>query len=233
VHLLVDDAETRAILLFLEAFRDADVLARAARRAFAAGKPGIAFKVGRSAAGRAVAATPAGASGGDARPARACLRADGTLRVDHFEALIETAQLVLGHRPPAGRRLGVVTVSGGAAAMVLDRLGLAGIEAAPPPPAMVDRLAARRIRIHPSPVIDLPMGRADGGSYAAVLDVLLASEHCDVVLAVLGSNATHAPQSVRERILAAKRGAKPLAVFAAPRARRALALLQAHGVAAF
>lgn len=77
------------------------------------------------------------------------------------------------------------------------------------------------------------MGRADDGAYAAVLDALLASDHCDLVLAVQGSNAAFAPESVRSRILAAKRGEKPLAVFVGPRAERALLLLQEHGVAGF
>ena len=46
VDLLVDDPETKAILLFIEAVRDGAVLAAASRRAFAAGKPGIAYKLG-------------------------------------------------------------------------------------------------------------------------------------------------------------------------------------------
>jgi acyl-CoA synthetase (NDP forming) len=232
-HLLVDDADTRAILLFLETFRDADVLGEAARRAFEAGKPVIAFKVGRSAVGQEVAATHTGALAGDDRIAEAFFRAHGILRVDVFEALFETAALVLGHRPPVGRRVGALTVSGGAAAMVVDRLGVSGIELVPPPAHVVAKLAARHVRIPRAPMVDLPMGRADDGAYAGVLDALLASDHCDLVLAVQGSNATFAPDSVRSRILAAKRGEKPLAVFVGPRAERALLLLQEHGVAGF
>jgi acyl-CoA synthetase (NDP forming) len=117
--------------------------------------------------------------------------------------------------------------------MVVDRLGAAGIELARAPAHAIERLADAGVRIKPAPVIDLPMGRADDGAYAAVLGELLVSDHCDLVLAVQGSNATYIPESVRERILAAKRGAKPLAVFAGPRAERALALLHEHGVAAF
>jgi acyl-CoA synthetase (NDP forming) len=233
VQLLVDDPETQAILLFLEALRDAAALARAARNAFQAGKPIIAFKVGRSAAGREAAATHTGVIAGSDAAADAFFRAHGILRVTVFEALLETAQLVLGHRPPKRRRVAAVTVSGGAAAMVVDRLGIAGIEVVPPPAEVTARLASQHIRAGAAAVIDLPMGRADGGAYATVLNALLASEHCDVVLAVQGSNAAHMPESIHERVLAATRGAKPLAVFAAPRANEALALLQRQAVAAF
>src|SRR3954466_593048 len=47
-HMMVDDPKTNAILLFMETLRDSERLARAARRAHAAGKPVIAYKLGRS-----------------------------------------------------------------------------------------------------------------------------------------------------------------------------------------
>ncbi len=233
VDLLVDDADTRVVLLFLEALRDAPQLARAARRAFDAGKPVIALKLGRSSIGRALSASHTGAMAGEDDVADAFFRAHGILRVDVFEALFEAAQLVSGQRPPSGRRVAALTVSGGGAALVVDRLGMAGIEIVAPPPELIARLAAERIRIGDSPLIDLPMGRADGGAYARILQALLASDHCDAVLAVQGSNATYLPDSIQERILAARPGAKPLAVFLGPRADTALAMLQAHGVAGF
>ena len=46
--LLVDDAHTETILLFMETIRDADKLAHAARRAYASGKRVIVYKLGRS-----------------------------------------------------------------------------------------------------------------------------------------------------------------------------------------
>ena len=113
VHLLVDDPDTRAILLFLEAFRDAPVLGAAARRAFEAGKPVIALKLGRSTVGREIATTHTGAMAGADDVAEAFFRANGIIRVDIFEALFETAQLVLDRRPPKGRRVAGRTSTSG------------------------------------------------------------------------------------------------------------------------
>jgi acyl-CoA synthetase (NDP forming) len=233
VHLLVDDPDTRAILLFLEAFRDAPVLGAAAKRAFEVGKPVIALKLGRSAIGREIATSHTGAMAGADEVAAAFFRAHGIIRVEIFEALFETAQLILGHRPPKSRRVAALTVSGGAAAMVIDRLGLADIEVVPPTPEIIARLAASKIRISDAPLTDLPMGRAEGGAYAAILDALMNADHCDAVVAIQGSNATYRPEVVRERILAARLGNKPLAVFLGPRADQALRILQDEGVAAF
>lgn len=231
--LLVDDPDTRAILLFLEALRNAPRLAAAARRAFDAGKPVIAYKLGRSRASRELALTHTGASTSIEDVADAFFRDHGILRVNVFEALFEMPNLVLGHRPARSHRLATVTVSGGGAAMVLDALGDAPLERVAPPPEVVAALASQKIRIAGSSVIDLPMGRADAGAYASVLRALLGSPHCDLVLAVQGSNATYMPESVRERILAAAPMCKPLAVFLGPRAPEACRILQAYGVAAF
>lgn len=233
VDCMVDDPDTRCILLFLEAFRDAPRLGAAARRAFEAGKPVIAFKLGRSAVGRQIATTHTGAIAGADDVANAFFRDHGILRVETFEALFETAQLVTGYRPPKGKRVAVVTVTGGAAAMVVDRLGLSGIEVAAPTPQVIARLAAQGISISDAPLTDMPMGRAEGPVYPEILNALLESDHCDAVVAVQGSTASHKPESVRTRVLAARLGGKPLANFLGPSANEALDILQQAGAAGF
>ena len=231
--LLVDDPDTGAILLFLETFRDAEQLARAARRAFAAGKPMIAYKLGRSDVGRRAAASHTGAMVGSDDTARAFFRAHGILRVDMMETLFELPQLVLGYRPPAGRRVAVVTGTGGAAAMVADRLGVLGADVVPPSHAMIEKLKGQGITVNDAVITDIPMGGSDRGAYTAILSALLASDHCDAVVSVIGSSAMTNPNVIADRVLKAEPKSKPLAVFLAPRADNGLLLLQQHGVASF
>ena len=69
-------------MLFLETIRDADRLAHAARRAFAAGKPVIVYKLGRSKVGQQAAASHTGAVAGADAVADAFFRAHGMIRVD-------------------------------------------------------------------------------------------------------------------------------------------------------
>jgi acyl-CoA synthetase (NDP forming) len=232
--LLVDDPDTKAILLFLETFRDAAALANAARRAVDAGKPVIAYKLGRSSVGRAAATSHTGAMTGPDELASAFFRAHGILRVETMEGLFETPQLVLGHQPPKGKRVAVLTGTGGAAAMIVDRLGVIGAEVVGPPPQVIAQLQTKGIAVSDAPLTDIPMGGSTRGRYAAVLSALLASDHCDAVVSVIGSSAQSDPQVIVERVLEAQhRDAKPLAVFLAPRADEALLRLQAQGVAAF
>src|SRR5205085_8156432 len=133
VELLVDDADTKVIALFLETVRDAERLARAARKAHAAGKPIVAYKLGRSALGEELARTHTGALAGMDVALDAYFRGCGIVRVDLLETLIEIAPLLAG-RKPAGltrpAKVAVVTTTGGGAASVVDRLGLPGIELA-------------------------------------------------------------------------------------------------------
>jgi acetate---CoA ligase (ADP-forming) len=233
--LLVDDAQTRAILLFLETVRDAKRIEHAARRAFAAGKPVIAYKLGRSSAGEALARSHTGALAGDDRAADAFFAACGILRVRNFEALIETAQLAIGQRPPRGKRVAAMTTTGGGAAVVADPLGVAGAQLVAPPPALAERIRALDVRVSDSPLIDLTLAGTRANVYGPVLEALLASEHCDAVLAAVGSSAQFHPQLAIEPILEARRKhpGKALAVFLAPEAPASLQLLTQAGVAAF
>lgn len=232
-ELLVADPDTRAILLFLETFRDAERLAGAARHAFDAGKPVIAYKLGRSEVGRRAATSHTGAIVGADELADAFFRAHGILRADMLESLFELPQLVLGRAPPADRRVAVLTGTGGAAAMVADRLGVLGAEVVPPPPALIERLRESGIPIGDAPITDLPMGRSEGGVYTTVLSALLESDHCDAVVSVIGSSSQNT-QTLVERVFEAEgRDRKPLAVFLAPRAEEGLLALQEKGIAGF
>jgi acyl-CoA synthetase (NDP forming) len=77
------------------------------------------------------------------------------------------------------------------------------------------------------------MGRSEGGAYTAILSALLASDHCDAVVGVIGSSSQN-PQTLVERVFkSVGRNKKPLAVFLAPRAEEGLLALQERGVAGF
>lgn len=235
VELLAEDSGTRAILLFLEAVRDAERLAGAARKAHAAGKPVVAYKLGRSSLGEALARSHTGALAGSDAALDAYFRDCGILRVDLLETLVEIAPLVAGRPPPGlarAPRVAVVTTTGGGAATVVDRLGTLGIEPPAPDEVLRARLAALGVRAADAPIVDLTMA-GTAKQYAAVLAALLESPACDAVLAVVGSSAQFRPAVAVEPILATPRAGKPLAAFLTPAAERSLALLGAKGVAAF
>ncbi|MCL6517006.1 acetate--CoA ligase family protein [Alicyclobacillus sp.] len=124
---LIEDDSTRVIALFLETIRSPQEFSRVARRAQAAGKPIVALKIGRSVRSAQTAMAHTGALVGDDRVNDAALRQLGVIRVHSLEDLITTAGL-LGYAPPLpGRRMGVVTPSGGACDILSDRAEDEGI----------------------------------------------------------------------------------------------------------
>ena len=230
---LVDDPHTGAILLFLETIRDADHLAHAARRAYAAGKPVVVYKLGRSAVGQDLAASHTGALAGADEVADAFFRAHGMVRVDTLENLFELPTLLAGQKPARSHRVAAMTTTGGGAALVVDRLGTLGVDVVPPSEAVVTALARKNIKIPTTRLTDLTLAGARADVYSAVVQELLASDHCDLVLAVAGSTAQFQPQVSIEPLLDADRHGKPLAVFLAPHADQSLNLLMNGGVAGF
>ncbi len=234
VDCLVDDPDTGAILLFLETLRRADDLARAARRAYAAGKPVIAYKLGRSDAGQRMAESHSGALAGPDEAATAFFRHHGILRVDTLEALLELPFLVMGRRPSAGsKRVAVMTTTGGGAAMVGDRLGLAGVEFAEAPDSIIERLEPLGIRIGGSPVIDVTMVGARPDIYGPTVADLVKDPGNDAVICVVGSSAQFRPDVAVSPIIDIGRSDKPLAVFCVPEAGESLMALSEAGIAGF
>ena len=233
VSFLADDPDTGAILLFLETLRRTEDLAAGARRAFAAGKSVIAYKIGRSDAGRQMAVSHSGALAGPDEAVSAFFSHHGIIRVDTLEALLETPHLVNGLKPACGRRAAVMTTTGGGAAMVVDWLGLAGVSFASPPAQVKERLGALDIPVGDSPVVDLTMAGARADVYGPVLGDLIDDKGNDVVVCVVGSSAQFRPDVAVRPIIEQGRSEKPLAVFCVPEAGESLKALSAAGIAGF
>jgi acetate---CoA ligase (ADP-forming) len=232
----LDDPDIDGYLLFLETIRQADALRRFAQAAAERGRPVVAYKLGRSAEARELAVTHSGALAGEDDAADAFFAACGIARVDTFEGLIEALPL-LRRVPPRPRQrapsVGVVTTTGGAAAMVVDRLALRGIEVRAPSPETLARLAAAGVAVEPALIADLTLAGARYEIMKAALDTLLAAPEFDLVVAVVGSSARLNPNLAVRPIADCAQGARPLAAFIAPDAPEAFALLTAAGVPNF
>jgi acyl-CoA synthetase (NDP forming) len=214
--LLADDAGTDTILLFLETIRNPIGLREAAGKAHAAGKAVLAYKLGRSDAGAAMAVSHTGAVAGSDAAVDALLAASGIARLDTFEGLIEAPLLFAGARPLAAprRAVSVLTTTGGAAALVVDRLGLGGI-------------ASPDIR-------DMTLAGTEPARIAATLAELDRDAATDAVLAVIGSSAQFRPETSVVGVIEAARGmTKPLAAFLAPDAPDTAQRLAAASIACF
>ncbi|MFF7154751.1 acetate--CoA ligase family protein [Streptomyces sp. NPDC008139] len=125
---LIEDASTRAIALFLETVREPDRLFELGTKALRAGKPIVVYKAGRSEEGMRSAMAHTGAMATDDAVVDAAFRQAGMVRVESVEELVATAG-VFGYSPrlPDGRRMGVVTSSGGGCNIIADLASVNGL----------------------------------------------------------------------------------------------------------
>jgi acetyltransferase len=175
------DSKTRAILLYVEAIKDARKFMSAARAA-ARVKPVVVVKSGRMAQGAKAAATHTGALAGADAVYDAAFRRAGVLRVSDLRELFDCAETLGRVESPTGKRLAILTNGGGIGVLAVDRLVELGGIPAPMTPETRQKLDA----VLPptwsgANPIDI-IGDADAARYAAALEVLLADPGNDAVL---------------------------------------------------
>jgi acetyltransferase len=187
------DSKTRAILLYVEAIKEARKFMSAARAA-ARIKPVVVVKSGRMAQGAKAAATHTGALAGSDAVYDAAFRRAGVLRVSDLRELFDCAETLGRVDQPSGKRLAILTNGGGIGVLAVDRLvELGGIPAAISP-ATREKLDAVLPRTWSgSNPVDIA-GDADPARYAAALEALLADTSNDAIL-VMNVQTAIAPAS--------------------------------------
>ena len=233
----LDDPEVTGYLLFLETLRHAGDLHGFAVAAAARGKPILAYKLGRSPEAAELAVSHTGAMAGEDDVAETFLRECGIARVGTFEALLEGLPLL--HRlplaAPRARKpaVGVVTTTGGGAAMAVDQLAIRGVSVAAPSATTLQRLSAAGVEIVPGRIVDLTLAGTRYPTMKAALDVMLTAPEFDLVLATVGSSARLQPDLAVRPVIDSIGAEKPLAAFIVPEAPDALLRLAEAGVPNF
>ena len=127
---LIDDPETRLMLLFVEGIRRPEAFVKVASRALSMNKPILIVKIGRSEAGQRQARSHTGALAGSDRVFDAVCHRLGIVRCPTLEDLLETTLAFLPGRMPKGRRAALVVNSGGMKGIMLDHIEESKIELA-------------------------------------------------------------------------------------------------------
>jgi acetate---CoA ligase (ADP-forming) len=133
---LVDDPHTKVIGGFIETVRYPDRFAAALDHAAAQGKPVVMLKVGRTGRTQHAVTTHTGGIAGDPGSASELFRAHRAIEVSDLVEFTEAIAAAQNPKRPAGRRLGVITSSGGLAELILDIAASTGLQL-PPLPAAV------------------------------------------------------------------------------------------------
>ncbi|MFH1861247.1 MAG: acetate--CoA ligase family protein [bacterium] len=124
---LAEDEDTRVIGLFIEAVKDGSRFLAALAR-ITAERPVVAFKAGRSEAGVRAAASHTGSLAGSYAIYQSALQEAGAIVADDSEEFFDSLMALSRQRPPKGRRVAILTISGGPCVVAGDTCERLGIE---------------------------------------------------------------------------------------------------------
>ncbi|MDD4903989.1 MAG: acetate--CoA ligase family protein [Candidatus Bipolaricaulis sp.] len=141
LDMLRTDDDTKVVALYVETVSDGRAFLAAAAR-LAATKPLVVIKAGRSASGGRAALSHTGSLSGSDAVYDAALRQCGAIRVAGVEEMFDLCRGFTTLPPVRGKRVVIVTNSGGPGVLAADAADAAGLEIRAPSETLRGRLAA-------------------------------------------------------------------------------------------
>ena len=231
-----DDA-TKVIALYIEAIRNPSRFRDAVLKARRAGKPIVAFKIGRSEAGARAAVSHTGALAGSDRMYDALFRQLGVIRARTFEDLLDIPAALSAGRKLSGRRVAILTSTGGAGTIVSDSLGVAGFATPAPDAETAAQLRSLQSGSHANldrNPIDVTLAGLQPDLLRAAIRILLASACYDALVVIAGSSAVGSPALMADAIHdCLPLSDKPVIAYVSPYAPEVVSVLTRRGVPAY
>ena len=187
-HFAGDDG-TQVIVAYLEAATDKDRLVAALALARERGKRVVVMKVGRSEAGAQAAASHTASLAGSDQVYEGLFRQYGVWRARSIDELFDVAYACSVNAPaPLGRRLGLLTVSGGVGALMADVASDCALDVAPMPEDAQRRLKELVPFCGPRNPVDMTAQLVnDLTLFGRNFQIMLEEGGYDVVVAFLSS----------------------------------------------
>lgn len=213
---MADDPHTQVIAGFLAGVEDGRKLAKGLDRAARQGKPVVLLKVGGTAAGRRAARSHTGAIVGSARVYEAVFRQKGVTPAQDIQELVDFSLAFATTPPPRGRRVGIMTESGGGGVLLTERCAEAGLEVAEIVGPTRDRLR----KVVPSlgsvknPVDLTGQSLTHPSLVKEAVEVMLGSEDFDIVVPLLLMSKATAEKKARDlwELFREKKGGRTVVV---------------------
>lgn len=237
IDFLAGDSATRVIALYIEAIRNPLRFRAAVLKARAAGKPVVAFKIGRSEAGAKAAVSHTGALAGSDHMYDALFGQLGVIRAKTFDDLLDISAALGVERKLSGRRVAILTSTGGAGTIVSDSLGVAGFATPAPDAETAVQLRSLQSGSHAAldrNPIDVTLAGLQPDLLRAAIRILLASPSYDALTIIVGSSAVGSPTLMADAIHdCLPMSDKPVIAYVSPHAPDVVSVLTRRGVPAY
>jgi len=237
VDYLIEDVSTKVIVLYIESIRHPEKFRAAALRAKQAGKPIVVYKVGKSEAGIKAAVSHTGALAGTDKMYDALFKQTGIIRANKFSDFLDIPAALSSGRVLKGKRVAILTSTGGAGTLVADSLGEWGFET----PVPDEKTAARLRALQPGDQavldrnpIDVTLAGLQPDLLRGAISALLDSPTYDALILILGSSSLSMPDLMAGAVRDCMQSSdKPVIAYVSPHAPIAGALMTKLGVPAF
>lgn len=234
----LDNPDIHGYMLFLESMRHADKLREFAVKAAELNRPVVVFKLGRSQVAADLAVSHTGSMAGEDAVAEAFFKDCGIARVETLDGFLNAIPLLSKVEPQTANQkkinVGVLTTTGGGAAMVVDQLGIRNVSVVSPTEDTIRKLNERGVEVSVGGIIDLTLAGTKYEVMKAALEVLDDALEFDLVLVASGSSARYHPDlAVKPIVDSIATYKKPLVSFLVPDAPEALKQLKQAGVPCF
>lgn len=236
---LLEDDGIDGFVLFMETIRNPGALADFARQAYAADKPVVAYMLGKSDEGQALAVSHTGALTGSTEAVHAFLASIGIAQVSQFDALLEAPSVLSKRARMAGRpkHVTVLSTTGGGGAMVIDQLSLRGIKISACSEASRAALEAQDIPLGRGKLVDVTLAGTRYDMMKAVVSRLIDDPETGALVVATGSSAQFNPElavtPIVDAVTQADDTAAPVFAFPIPHAEESIRLLEAGSIPAF
>tara|TARA_B100001094_G_scaffold23066_1_gene19493 strand:+ start:760 stop:2844 length:2085 start_codon:yes stop_codon:yes gene_type:complete len=140
IQLMAEDPDVHSIMAYAESVKDGEQFTKALDTARSEKKPVIFMKVGRSEVGAAAANSHTASLAGEDAIYDEVLKAHGAYRVKSTEEMLDVAYATKPRIFPAGKNLGLVTISGGGGVLMADAASDEGLTVGPMPQDAQDKL---------------------------------------------------------------------------------------------
>src|ERR1700733_10134789 len=213
---MVEDENTGAVMLFCEAARNGPAFVAALAKARRLGKPVIAIKVGRSAAGTRASASHTASLSGSYTAYRAVFERYGVIEAEDADEAVAIAGVVVTCPLPKGRRVGIITPSGGVGVWMADTLSSHGLTLPPLSAAMQATLRPLMPSYGASgnPVDVTAQGSSTAPAVMSAMERLAESDEIDMLVLITSLTSETRVSLDAERVRAvAARCAKPMTVW--------------------
>ncbi|HDS15042.1 MAG TPA: GNAT family N-acetyltransferase [Proteobacteria bacterium] len=177
-------AKVSCILLYIENLKDVKKFMSACR-SVARIKPIVAIRVGKSELGREVIRKHTGCPAGEDRVYDTAFRRAGIIRVETVEELLDAGDHLVRGRLPRGRRLGIISNSGGLGVLAVDGLACKGISVSALSPGLGEKIG-RYISPYSGNLDPICIAAdADDQRYLKVIDLCLEAAEFDLLLVIM------------------------------------------------